>query len=149
MGSKDSSGLLWIEGGNIHYQYPGGSWEVRTSELKIIGEHTDDLGPANDYFFVFLTTTFSYEASFYAEGSEHFLRMLSRELGVKLECGLVSSTTFNSRVMWPPKLEGQALFNFVPRARGRGPWSRVKDWVLPLVEYQLADEVKAELGLAA
>ena len=146
MSDDGLSGRIWIKSGSVHYDRLNSSWEVPICEIKVIGEHTDDHGPyADDYFFVFLTATHSYEASFYAEGRDQVLRALSRALGVKLECGLISSTTFNSRVMWPSKLGGQALYDFVPGRRGKGLWKRFKDAIVPLVEYQLADGVKAEV----
>ena len=142
-----SSGQLWMESGTIHYEYQGGCWSVPVSDVKVIGEHTDDHGPGvDDYFFVFLTKTHSYEASFYAEGRDQLLDEISREFGTPLVCDLVNSTDFRSRVMWPTSLAGQPLFDFLPKLRNEGLWSRCKDVLLPLVEYHLSEAVKLELN---
>src|SRR5262245_31474857 len=115
MSSETSSGRIWIAGGVIHYQWPRGSWQLPVSQVKVIGEHTDDHGPyADDYHFVFLSASNLYEASFYADGRDSFLAGLSDLLQFEISCGLTNSTDFRSRVMWPEDIAGQPFFDFVP-----------------------------------
>ena len=114
-----------------------------------MGEHTDDHGPCvDDYFFVFLTDSHFYEASFYAEGRDTFLSEVSELLGAKISCGLVNSTDFKSRVMWPPDIEGQPFYDFVPVPRPEGFWAGLKHRLLPEVAYHFTDVVKGTLKVA-
>ena len=146
MSSKASSGRIWIEDETIHYKTPNGGWELPVSEVRIVGEHTDQSGPADDYFFVFLAPSGWYEASFYAEGCDRFLNELGKLLDSKFDCGLVNSTDFNSQIMWPPEEKGKALFDYSPAPRPKGIWARMKHMVLPLMNYSLTDEVKKRMS---
>ena len=146
MPKDNSSGRIWIESEVLKYECVGSGWQVRISDIKVIGEHTDDHGPyVDDYFFVFLTQRQTYEASFYAEGRDEVLTELSRALGRQLSCELVRITEFQSRVMWPADLEGQPLFDFVPKPRSGRVWARFKNALLPQVEYHLVEAVKRKL----
>lgn len=69
-----TSGKIRLDQDCIFYQFPDGGWQLPVSEIKIVGEHTDDQGPVvDDYFLVFLTDSNLYEASVYAEGLGAFL----------------------------------------------------------------------------
>lgn len=143
-----SSSRIWIDAEIIHYELPNGGWHLPVSEIKVIGEHTDDHGPyVDDYFFVFLTDSYLHEASFYAEGSDQLISDLSDSLGAKIFCDLVNSTDFKSRVMWPPDLEGQPFYNFVPVPKAEGFLAGLKHMLLPRVAYHLADAVKGKVAL--
>ena len=115
---------IWIEDSTITYQIGDTvCWTLPLAELEIFGEYTDPNGPyVDDYFFVFIIRSHHWnEASFYATGSEEFLKELGNLLGTNLTCGLVSSTDYYSRVIWPPKLEDLQLFEFVPvESKGAG-----------------------------
>ena len=101
-------------------------------------------GPfVDDYFLCFATDANTwYEASFYAEGSQQFLKQLSTILECELVPKLVGSTDFDSNVMWPPSLAGVKMFSYKPvrpkRWLGRllGSWSNTQ-W--------FSEEVLAEL----
>jgi hypothetical protein len=99
-----------------------GDWELSISQVKVIGEMTNASGPgADDYFICFATDTDMaelYEASFYADGCEEFLDTLSRALGAPLRLGLAHSTEGASRVLWPPSLAGEPMFEWLPIAPG-------------------------------
>jgi len=110
-----ASGHIRLDGDTIRYRSKlYGDWDVPVSDVRIVGESTDQNGPfADDYFFCFATGPGMWlEASFYAEGRDEFLRALGARLGSPLETGLCHSTDFASRVLWPPSLTGQPMFNY-------------------------------------
>ncbi|HVG31913.1 MAG TPA: hypothetical protein VM911_02490 [Pyrinomonadaceae bacterium] len=147
MSNENSSGRIWIEQGVIHYELSNGGWQLPISEIRVMGEHTDDHGPSvDDYFFVFLTNSHFCEASFYAEGRDQFLSELRDLLGAKLSCGLVNSTDFQSRVMWPPDIAGQPFYDFVPMPKPEGFLAGLKHRLLPKVAYHFTDAVKGEVA---
>jgi hypothetical protein len=149
MSNEKSSGRIWIEEGTIHYQSSYGGWRLPISEIRVMGEHTDDHGPyVDDYFFVFLTDSHFYEASFYAEGRDTFLSELSDLLVAKISCDLVRSTDFQSRVMWPPDIAGQPFYDFVPVPKPGGFWAGLKYRLLPEVACHFTDAVKGKLKIA-
>ena len=85
------------------------------SEVRIIGEATNQNGPfADDYFFCFATGPEMWrETSFYAEGRDEFLRELGGgKLGSRLEAGLCHSADFASRGAWPSCIAGEPMFRF-------------------------------------
>ena len=146
MGNENSSGRIWIEGRVIHYEWPNGCWQLLVSDLKVMGEHTNDHGPyVDDYFFVFLTDSHYYEASFYAKGSDKFLAELSDLIGARVSGGLCHSTDFQSRVMWPPDIEGSPFYEFEPMPKPKDVWTGLKHQLLPEVAYHFADVVKGKL----
>jgi hypothetical protein len=87
-------------------------WRIAISDLVCIVEYTTARGPwADDYFLVFATKSGLYhEASFYSIGRDATLDALRESLGCSVKLGLVQSTEFASRVLWPPSLEGHPLF---------------------------------------
>ena len=149
MSNENSSGRIWIEEGVIHYELPNCGWQLPVNEIRVMGEHTDDHGPyVDDYFFVFLTDSHFCEASFYAEGCDEFLSDLSALLRTKVSCGLVESTDFQSRVMWPPDIEGQPFYDFIPVSKPEGFRAGFKHRLLPKVVYHFTDIVKGKLKAA-
>src|SRR5262245_32940237 len=107
--------LLEIRDGKIHYQFDGSTmWELPIKSIRVFGEATNDHGPyVDDYFFCFATSAGEwYEASFYAEGREEFLRAFGTALECELTTKLVASTDFNSNVLWPPHLAGLKMFTY-------------------------------------
>ncbi len=146
MRMEELSGRIWIKNKTIHYKMPNGGWELPVSEIKIIGEHTDQSGPANDYFIVFLAAWGWYEASFYANGCDRLLDDLGQLLDNKLDCELLNSTDFNSRIMWPTEMRGNPLFDYSLAPKPAGIWARIKLTVLPMINVCLTDEVKRKMG---
>ena len=108
------SGRIQLDGDVIRYRSAAfGDWDLPVSDVRIIGEATNQNGPFDDYFFCFATGPEMWlEASFYAEGRDEFLRELGARLGSPLETGLCHSTDFASRVLWSPSLAGQPMFRF-------------------------------------
>lgn len=91
------------------------SWHIRLSDIKVIGEYTNQNGPfADDYFLAFVTNPDGgwYEASFYAEGRELLLQELYSKFIVDPQHSLVASTDFNSVILWPKELSGRPMFEF-------------------------------------
>lgn len=111
------SGELQFDDGVIRYRSAVyGDWNVPLCDVRIIGECTNEMGPADDYFLCFATGPGAWlEASFYANGCEVFLRDLRTKLGCSIEPGLFHSTTFASRVLWPPALAGEPMFKYADR----------------------------------
>jgi hypothetical protein len=109
------SGRILLDGDVIRYRSAlYGDWDLPVSDVRVIGEATNESGPfADDYFFCFATGPSTWrEASFYAHGRDEFLRALGTKLGSPLEVGLCHSTDFASRVLWPPSLAGEPMFRF-------------------------------------
>lgn len=109
------SGHLLLDGDIIRYRSDlYGHWQLPVSSVRILGEATNQGGPgADDYFFYFATGPGPwYQASYYADGCEEFLKSLATKLGHPLELGLGNSADFASRILWPPSLASQPLFQF-------------------------------------
>lgn len=106
---------IWIENEKVCYVEGNYTFDFKISELYLIGEYTNQSGPyADDYFIVFFAKKEKYEflASFYVEGIDKFILELGCILSCDLAFELVNSTDFKSRVMWPPELKEEKLFNF-------------------------------------
>ena len=60
---------IWIQDKTILYAIrDSDAWELPIAELKVVGEYTTPNGPyIDDYFYVFLSTNYWYEASFYCQ----------------------------------------------------------------------------------
>jgi hypothetical protein len=133
---------LVVEGGCVRYSLRGEQvWQFLIDDLRLVGEWTNDSGPADDYYYLFVVGNppRAFEAPMYA--NPHFTEALGRALDGPVTPALNHSTTFNSRVMWPPQLAGVKLLTFSPEARAPGLWNRVLDRVVPLVHSELSGEV--------
>jgi hypothetical protein len=121
-------GRLLIEDGFIRYSSNCyGTWEIPISDVRTIGEYTNEDGPGiDDYFLVFLAASHSEwrEASFYTNDRDKFLASAAQYFPDIAPLGLAGSTTFNSRVLWPPRHHGKELFKFtkLPRQAGVVGW---------------------------
>lgn len=91
-----------------------GDWDLPVSDVRIIGEATNQSGPFTDDYFVCFATGPSMwrEASFYAQGRDEFLRALGATLGSPLDVRLCHLADFASRVLWPPSLAGEPMFRY-------------------------------------
>lgn len=129
MGNATQSGRITCTSAGIEYMWRGGGWSLAFADIAAIGECTNELGPfADDYFICFVHRDglrWS-ECSFYAEGRDELLVCLSEYFRTAFEYGLCNSTTFRSRVMWPPSLRDEALFEYrEPLSRSRlSAWLR-------------------------
>ena len=125
MTTPNPSGSITIGYDSISYTLPQQKgWRVPVSELRLIGEFTNDHGPTlDDYFFAFLTREEYFEASFYADGCEGVLAELSRRLQHELRAGLCNSTSLASRVLWPARLEGRRFSTLCQRSEQALFWA--------------------------
>lgn len=117
-------GELVLEGGRLHFHEPWGKggWELDVDQLVLVGEYTIEAWD-DDYRLCFLRDASGVwlEASFYALGVSEALRHLGDQLEAPLDLGLCNSTSFRSRVLWPPELRGRPLLETQPRRAPRGP----------------------------
>jgi len=121
-------------------------WRLPIPELKVIGEYTTPNGPyVDDYFFVFLSAHNWYEASLYAQGSLELLPVLSDILKNELACGLQNSTDWKSRVIWPPDIKGEVLFDVVPARMPNRLWEKMKHRLMSPVDFRLTFKVREKM----
>jgi hypothetical protein len=88
--------------GCIRYWVDGSAaWELPVSVIRVVGEATNDHGPfLDDYFLCFAADADSwFEASFYAEGTQEFMKSLAIVLGSELSLRLIGSTDYASNVL--------------------------------------------------
>jgi len=115
MSKVTQSGRITCTVTGVEYEWPGGRWSLAFEDIAAVGECTNELGPfADDYFICFVHRDglrWS-ECSFYAEGRDELLVHLAQHFGTSFEYGLCNSTTFRSRVMWPPSLCEEPLFEY-------------------------------------
>jgi hypothetical protein len=141
--NKNKTASLSLSNGELCYEYAGKVvWSIRVTELRLLGEWTTDHGPhCDDYFFAFISgrPALWHEAS--VDANPQIMEQLEKEMGQPLRLGLVASTTFKSRVVWPPELQGHDLFNYTPQPRPAGLLNRFKDAILPLIYSELTQEV--------
>jgi hypothetical protein len=115
------SGYIQLDGDSIRYRSTAyGDWDLALSDVRLIGECTNQSGPfADDYFFCFATGPgMWFEASFYADGIDEFLQAISAKLATSIDAGLCNSTDFASRVLWPLSLAGEPMFIYSPVPSG-------------------------------
>jgi hypothetical protein len=140
---EDKKHALSINNGELRYEYKGKVvWSIRLIDLRLIGEWTTDHGPhGEDYFFAFVSgwPPLWHEAPVGA--NPRIMEELEKEIGQPLRVGLAACTTFKSRVVWPPELQGHDLFKYTPQPRPRGLFKRLKDVILPLIHSELTQEV--------
>jgi len=122
------SGTIFCTSAGIEYAWRNGSWKLPFSEIAVIGECTNELGPfADDYFVCFVNRNGKgwLDCSFYAEGRDALLTCLESHFGTPFELGLSDSTSFKSRVMWPPSLRGEPMFEYLAPP----PKNRLSAWL--------------------
>jgi hypothetical protein len=101
-------------------------WRIPVSDLKIVGEHTNQSGPSgDDYFLAFVTRNDGtwFEVPFDAAGVSELLSQLGGNLGAQLELQLCNSADFKSRVMWPQAMMNEPMFEY---RRSNGLLGRLK-----------------------
>jgi len=113
--SKDS-GQLNIIADEIRYNSETyGNWSIPISEVKAIGEYTNDQGPFLDDWFLlfFLKDCTWYEASNYSENITEFKNEIQSKLNIEnVYSDLSGSTDYNSYIIWPNSLNGKKAFEF-------------------------------------
>jgi hypothetical protein len=90
-------------------------WRICINNIVLVAEYTTTDGPwLDDYFLVFFsvadTSLNVATASFYSDGRDDTLKALALHLGTAIELSFLGSTTWASRVVWPPALAGNDYF---------------------------------------
>jgi hypothetical protein len=115
---RERYGELALEGHRLLHRAPRveDGWQLDVDQIVVVGEYTFEAWD-DDYRICFLPDPGGawLEASFYAAGCSEALEQLGERLGAPLDNGLCNSTTFRSRVLWPPELRGRPLFETRPR----------------------------------
>ena len=147
--AKNDSGRLWLDRNVVRYQSTKyGAWELPMSHVLVFGEYTNQNGPfLDDYFFVFVWGAgMWYEASFYAEGRDEFLKAFGEHLGASFQCNLANSTDFASNVLWPTDIAAQQLLEFSDKA-DRGIEGKISESIgLGSVQLSLSHSVLDKLA---
>jgi hypothetical protein len=112
----------FIVGGTaLRYESAGGaSWELIAEQILCLGEATSESGLLDEWQICLVTDQHGawLEGSLSAQGRNDALQWLSVRLGCSLEVKLANAPAFRSRVMWPPHLLEQPLFQYqVPQWR--------------------------------
>ncbi len=123
---KHESPRLSLEGSRLIFTTHEIEWELKVSEIRVIGECTTPQGPFDDdYFLVFVTGPDRFfRAPVSCLDSEQTLNRLLKNLdGSHIQFGLANITQLASRVIWPPSLADQELFEFREvESTGLGKW---------------------------
>ena len=126
-------------------------WTVPVRDIVLVAEYTTNEGPvADDYYLVFVSATngalhFA-TADFYAAGCPEAVNLLAKQWGNQIEFGLIHSTDWASRVMWPPELAGHEYFEF-RETRPKTLRERLRKIALgPAIEYSPCETVRAFLA---
>lgn len=97
-----------------------GDWTLPLSDVLAIGEATadPDLAP-EDWYFAFATGDGRWiDGPIYGAQIGEFLDSLRDRFQCDINLRLVGSTTFASRVIWPPNLVDRPMFTYVPKKPG-------------------------------
>jgi hypothetical protein len=141
------SGVLTFAARELIYAVGGQeAWRLGVDDLRLIAEYTNEDGPGlDDYFYVFAAgrPCLLYEAPMCAGSC--VVDEVGAALGADVHSGLANSTTFNSRVIWPPTIANRPFLAYTPHRRRQGIWNRLKDRMVPLVDSELTEEVRAYL----
>jgi hypothetical protein len=128
------------------------NWSVEIKDIILIAEYTTNEGPyVDDYYIIFVTIENgkAYFAScmLYADGTTVALAELKERFGMLSEFGLLRSTEWVSRVMWPVHLAGSDYFQFT-EVKPIGLWERISKMLFgPQLEYKPTDAIWAYIQL--
>lgn len=136
------SGRIDLAGDRLSYTPPHGTgWSLDLAEVRLIAEETIE-AMGDDWFIHLALQSEWYSFPFYAAGFQDVWdRLAERFPGMKLE--LFRSASFASRVLWPPQLRGQPLFDYQPEPnpplwRRLTGFGRIESTLTPTVSSFLA-----------
>jgi hypothetical protein len=115
--------------------------EIILRNIKLIGEYTNEDGPADDWFLALVVDKDGwYEIPINTDYSvEAVCETIGSAVGCKIDLQLMSSTTFKSRIIWPEHLRNEELFSFERSSAGwKGTllcWSRIQRFSPRVVNY--------------
>jgi hypothetical protein len=142
-------GRVAVQSGTVRYSWNAQEvWSFSVGDIRLVGEWTNSSGPFfDDYYYLFAVGNppLFYEIPMY--DNCHLLDELAAELREELQPQLAGSTVWASRVIWPPALEGQTLFDLQTHRRGQSAIAKLLDRVVPRTTTCLSSEVKGFLGL--
>ncbi len=108
------SGRVFSEGGKLIWEIQGERvGEIVLSDVRLIGEYTTAEGPViDDWFIVFyMSKKDCKQVSFYAKGREVMLQLLTEYLGTEIASRLTGSARWDTMLLWPPEVMGQAMWS--------------------------------------
>lgn len=146
------SGVLSFDGIRIVYESEEyEAFTVNLSDIVLIGEFTNDLGPfVDDWFLVFMHRSgeVTYTASMYAQGAARVREELARALDIDMELMLHTSTDYSSRVLWPNALAGKSIYTFTKESlEAAGLVQSIRAKLFPRLQTRLSPEVVEYLKL--
>jgi hypothetical protein len=141
--------ILEITDSTMYYKKDGIDigWSVEIKDIILIAEYTSNEGPyVDDYFLVFVTIedgkAYFARCSFYTDGTDAVLETLKEKFGITDTFGLLQSTEWTSRVMWPDHLAGKNYFQFT-EVKPVSPRENVRKTLIgPQLEYKLAVSIQ-------
>ncbi len=110
----EPSGRVFNEDGKLIWESQGERvGEIVMSDVRLIGEYTTGEGPViDDWFMVFyMSKDDCKQISLYVKGREEMLQLLSECMGSVVAPRLVGSTSWETTLLWPPEVAGQAMWN--------------------------------------
>jgi hypothetical protein len=114
MSREDVFEQFTVSGATLSYRRGRESWEITPDRIACVGEATTESSRGEDWLLCLITDQHGawLEASLYAPGRNDALQWLSTAVGTSLEVKLANAPAYRSRVMWPPPLREQPLFEF-------------------------------------
>jgi hypothetical protein len=99
-----------------------GKVSVPFESILLVGEFTTEDGPyAEDHLLsVWSSDGRVFEIPIWSPGVKQLLEMLSAKTKAAIETSLATSSSFASRVLYPPEKSGQELFVFRSTRKGLG-----------------------------
>ncbi len=139
---EKESGKVSLENNRLIWKLHGKRIvDLPIDDVKLIGEFTTAMGPfVDDWFMVFYNDEFEcFEISMYAEGIDKLMIEIGELLGFELPGTLLSSTEWNSSILFPNKYRGENLWDIV-RIKPKSFFEKLKT---------LVGSYKTELELTA
>jgi len=118
-----------MDASQLAYRSRQSAWEITPDRILCVGEAISD-ARVEDWLLCVVTDVRGgwVEGSLFAQGRNNALQWLSQALGSSLEVKLANAPPFRSRVMWPPALRDQPLFEYQVSAFRRA-FSRGLRWL--------------------
>jgi hypothetical protein len=103
---------ITLDNGSIHYFGPADAhWRVPVNVIKAIGEFRSAALDDGHYLAILIDDSGAwFQAPRRAVGVDEVLSELGREWNADLELSLDRVGSVGSRVLWPPHLAGEAMF---------------------------------------
>ncbi|MDA0835289.1 MAG: hypothetical protein O2955_09985 [Planctomycetota bacterium] len=121
-------------------------FDITHENLRVIGEATFDVEigigcESHCYAFVIVDPLRIQYYEIFSIGPR--IEELIAELEIPKSPRLWPVSKSENVVVWPKQLEGRPFLKLVRISRGSRLWHRVLDFIFPLFEYELTDEIEA------